>query len=1023
MDLSPGRALGRYQILGELGRGGMGVVYRALDTTLNREVALKVLPSGAVVDDDSRRRFLREAQTASQLQHAHIGVVHEVGETEGVSFIAMELIRGESLAERIARGGLNPARAIELATEVAEGLAKAHEHGVIHRDLKPANVMITDDGHAKIIDFGLAKALDSSDAFADAQTARASTSFGVIKGTAAYMSPEQTRGEKLDARSDLFSFGVMLFQMLTGRLPFQAPSYIDTLHAISHDPAPPLTWSGAVVAGDVQQEVQRIVEKCLVKDPDARYQTARDLVVDLRSARRRLEAPSSTSASATAAAVASASPVAAVTRQRVPGLVAVITGAIVVATAAGAWWWTHRAPAAPPPLAAGGRPSVAVMYFQNNTGAEHLDWLRKGLTDMVVTDLSQSTDVDVLSTDRLYQILASLKKQNDTELSFDTLRDVARLAGVEHVLTGNYVKSGETIRINVTLQDVTSGKIVTSDHLEAAGESNLFPTVDNLTRRMQEHLGAALPRSSPGSLVPAPGGRAAETSGLYRDLEEVTTTSIDAYRNYAQGVALLESGRPREAEPLLLQAVKLDPTFALAFARLSAAENNMARLDLRARYAREALDHSDRLSPRDRYYIEGYYYGADEDTVERGIAAYQKLLTLYPQHYAGKHNLANAFQGMKRSADAARLAEELRQGAVMLPISFNNLVNVYASLGQFDQARAVMDDYQHRFPNNAVSFRTLGDLFAIFGRIDDAIAAYDRADAIDGGDPGALGSRWAYAVIQGRWADADRLMAAERQVHDPFAQYIVVSMTGLNQAYHGKVDAALATLLSPSSRGGAAGMGPTLEAELDLSAAGILLALGRPQAAIAPAMRARNVPGQVIVTPLGRSRYYQAIALSRLGRDAEAKPFIDTIATRAQASTSHVEMQRTHQLAGVLAFDRHDVATAIAELTQAETFCAVRSDWGPPPTQPELWFALGSAYLAAGNDAEAEKRFSRLTSGLERVIYPIQYVRSLYFLAQIADRRGDHARARDYYQQFLNYWGDGDVDRDKVADAKAKIGG
>ena len=247
-------------------------------------------------------------------------------------------------------------------------------------------------------------------------------------------------------------------------------------------------------------------------------------------------------------------------------------------------------------------------------------------------------------------------------------------------------------------------------------------------------------------------------------------------------------------------------------------------------------------------------------------------------------------------------------------------------------------------------------------------------------------------------------------------------MPGLNQAYHGKVDVALATLLSPSSRGGAASMGPTLEAELDLSAAEILLALGRPQAAIPLAVRAGKVPGQVLVTPLGRSRYFQAIALSRLGRDAEAKPFIDTIAARAQASTSHVEMQRMHQLAGVLALDRHDVPTAIAELTQAEALTAVRSDWGPPPTQPELWFALGSAYLAAGNDVEAEKRFTRLTSGLERVVHPIEYVRSLYFLAQIADRRGDRAKAHECYQQFLSYWGDGDIDRDKVADARARIG-
>ena len=255
-------------------------------STLDREVALKVLPPESVADPERRRRFLQEAKAAAALEHPHIGVVYEVDEAEGVTFIAMELIRGERLRDLLARGALPASRAVALATQVAEGLAKAHDKGIVHRDLTPANVMVTDDGYAKVIDFGLAKLVEPvSGAGADAET-KLRTEAGVLMGTTAYMSPEQARGRPADHRSDVFSLGLVLAEMLSGEPIFKRPSSAETLNAIINTPDPPLNLH---VDGEAATELRRIVRKCLAKDPRDRFQTMKDLVVDLREAGRRLE--------------------------------------------------------------------------------------------------------------------------------------------------------------------------------------------------------------------------------------------------------------------------------------------------------------------------------------------------------------------------------------------------------------------------------------------------------------------------------------------------------------------------------------------------------------------------------------------------------------------------------------------------------------------------------------------------------------------------------------------------------------
>jgi two-component system, LytTR family, response regulator len=284
-----GRTLSHYEVLEEIGRGGMGVVYRALDTNLGREVALKVLGSAAGREPEQQRRLKQEARAAASLAHPAVSVVYEIDEAEGATFIAMELVRGRPLAALLAGAPLEPGRALDLAIEVAEGLAEAHSRGVVHRDLKPKNVMLTESGHVKIIDFGLAKLLRPRPPFESGADTPAwgDTDPGRILGTAAYMSPEQVRGTEVDARSDLFAFGALLYEMLSGEPAFRRETGVETLHAVLKEPAPRLREAGLDAAAPV---LQRVLDRCLAKAPSDRYAAAADLLADLREARRRLEA-------------------------------------------------------------------------------------------------------------------------------------------------------------------------------------------------------------------------------------------------------------------------------------------------------------------------------------------------------------------------------------------------------------------------------------------------------------------------------------------------------------------------------------------------------------------------------------------------------------------------------------------------------------------------------------------------------------------------------------------------------------
>ena len=381
MSSLAGRTLSHYKVLGELSRGGMGIVYRARDVKLGRDVAFKVLPPELVAAPERRRRFEREARAAASLSHPNIGVVHEIDDVEGVTFIAMELIAGESLKDELAREAPTLRRGLELATQVAEGLARAHEKGIVHRDLKPGNVMVTLDGQAKIIDFGLAKALESTDGLdsrletevgSSDSGAAGETEAGAVMGTAAYMSPEQAQGKKVDARSDIFSFGVVLFELLTGERPFGGPSRPDVLHAIVAQEAPRLELAEAT------PELQRIVDKCLAKDPAERYQGMRDVAVDLKAERRRLETGSGQALSSTHAARRSAD------AKRSPRVIGALLTLLAVGLGLGLWLSRDRGPGAGAAAIDSVVALPATVY-----GSENDAFLTDAVPNTITTSLSQ----------------------------------------------------------------------------------------------------------------------------------------------------------------------------------------------------------------------------------------------------------------------------------------------------------------------------------------------------------------------------------------------------------------------------------------------------------------------------------------------------------------------------------------------------------------------------------------------------------------------------------------------------------
>jgi tetratricopeptide (TPR) repeat protein len=663
MSLSVGTRLGPYEILAPLGAGGMGEVWRARDTRLEREVAVKVLPEGLAGDPEALARFEREAKAVAALSHPNILDLHDVGVEGRVSYAVMELLEGETLRQRLQGGALPLSTAIGYGVQIAEGLAAAHAKGVVHRDLKPENLFVTREGRLKILDFGLAKRaapVAAGTVRTEAATAVLATEPGIVLGTTGYMSPEQVRGKPVDPRSDIFSFGAVLYEMLSGTRPFQAVTPADTFAAILTKNPPPLEER----LPDLPPALGQIVGRCLEKEPEARYHSAHDLAADLGAVL------ALASSGAVRPAAVTLPPTARSRRRFRRAVFAVVPILLVAATAL---VWLGRPKAA---LSFAPRDWILVADVQNETGQPVFD---RSLFTALTVSLEQSAHANVFPRSRVTAALVRMKRDPASRVDAELGREVCLRENVRALVTCDIARAGSRYAVAARIMDPRTGEAVRSFEQQASGEDAVLPALSSLATRIREGLGESLPAIQRAN----------------RPLPLVTTESLRALEFYAQGQQLWAKGRYEEAVKLYESALQDDPGFAMAHAALgNAYMSHIYNQPFKGRDCFEkALQLASRTTDRERLLIRASSANAGGDQAE-ATRLYRAYLATYPDDTRVRYSLGTMLMMNKRPSEAL---EQFQDVIRIAPSSANAYINAATSLSQLQRHREALDFYAKAF--------------------------------------------------------------------------------------------------------------------------------------------------------------------------------------------------------------------------------------------------------------------------------------------------------------------------------------
>jgi len=983
----------RYQIIEELGKGGMGKVYKVLDKETNEKIALKLIKLEIASDKKTVERFRNELTTARKIVQKNVCRMYDLNKEKGNYFITMEYISGQDLKGLIRQTGqLTVGKAVSIAKQICDGLAEAHSLGVVHRDLKPNNIMIDRGGNAKIMDFGIARAVKG----------KSITGPGVMIGTPQYMSPEQVEGKEVDQRSDIYSLGIILYEMLTDRVPFEGDTPLTVgVKQKTEPPKDPKDFNERI-----PDNLNLVILKCLEKEREIRYQSADEL----RSELERLEQGFPT----TDRVIPKNKPLTSrefTVQLNMKKLFIPALAIIAIAFFALFIWkpWSKNKTIPVP----GDKPSVAIMYFENSTGDAKYDSWRVNLPYSIITDLSQSKHIRVLSSDHLLSILRALNLTEAVTYAREDLKAVAAAGGVSHILFGYISKAGERFRINYQLQDIMKGASIDSGRVEGEGEESLFTMVDELTINVKEAF----------NLTPAQ-----LTVDEDMAMWDITTNSYEAYSYFMEGLKRQQRQMiPIEAIPFYQKAVEIDPEFAMAYRFLGTSLAQISLNEEGQKYLRKAFELSDRLPERERLHIQArFYMYSDRKTA---IELYNRLLEVQPDDLIANNNLGLIYFDVGEVEKGIKRLETGIQYKTHIYQTYNRLAFIFLSRGQPEKAKDVIQAYVDSFGKQPLTHEGFASILMREGKYDLALIENEKALSLD---PSSITSHLLKGDIylyQGDLIKAEeefqKLVKMEKSTAQALG-YLRLNSLDILQGKFKTAKTGLNEFLEKSKKIGERSWaigGQRALSYVEFISGNVNESLKELNTAWDLAVELDNLDSKIAIL------FQKGFLYLGTGSLEEAKQTAGELKQLVEQSEQDSSQRFYNHLMGTIELEKKNYSLAIHYLNKALGQIPVSYSYFGQDIYVFLIYNLAKAYYESEEFKKAEIEYGKILSpntirlGLGGPSYEDLYARTLYMLGKIYEQQSDTANAIEYYEKFLDLWKYADPGLPEVDDARKNLAG